>query len=112
MMRVPVYLRASQTITGLGFSIGWANPSTGPALRFVSGALPTPGVLDTEVRGMLTAAWLENLPAAAGQPLLVGYVEWDRTRGAAPSALQFYHAEGRDENQAPLRLESRGGSLQ
>ena len=110
-MRVPVYLRSSQDLTGAGIAVGWAGP--GPAkLRFVEGLAGKPGLLDTGLDGIITAAWLHSFPATAGKPILLGYLEWDLAQGIAPGQLRIYNAEGTGANSTPLRLEWQDASLQ
>ena len=110
-MRVPVYLRSSQDLTSVGISVGWAEP--GPAkLRFFDGPAGKPGLLDTGLPGMVAAAWLHSLPATAGKPILLGYLEWDLAQGIAPGQLRIYNAEGTGAKQTPLRLEWQDASLQ
>ena len=103
-MRVPVYLRASQPLTALGLSIGWADPGAAP-LRFDSGPLAKPVFVDTDVPGMVTAAWLQSLPQNAGQPLLLGYLVWNPVPGAAPARMQVRRAEAASDNHTLLRLD-------
>jgi len=110
-MRVPVYARASRSLTSVGFSVGW-NATTAAKLTFVAGPASAPTVLDTEIPGMVTAAWLQEVPVASGQRVLLGYLEWDRSEGAAPAQLQVYKAEVNSLDLAPRSVETQGGALQ
>jgi len=97
--RVPVYLRASRALTSVAFSIGFAG-SSAAKLTFSKANVGAPALLDTEVPGVVTAAWFQNLPATAGQRVLLGYLEWDLSDGAAPAQLQVYKVEANANSSA------------
>jgi hypothetical protein len=74
-VRVPVYLEAARALelAGLSFSIGMTGlqPET---WNLEPGTAPPPTLVDPDVPGVLSIAWLEGLQVAAGQRLLLGYV--------------------------------------
>ena len=71
-----------------------------------------PTLLDTQVPGVVTAAWLEKFSASAGRPVLLGYLEWDVADGLAPDQLRVYRVEATGEDSSPVRMELPGGALQ
>jgi len=87
--RVPVYLEAARALglAGLSFSIGMTGLQPG-TWNLEPGTAPPPTLIDTDLPGVLSIAWLEGLQVAAGQRLLLGYVV---APGLAPgtSGLQF-----------------------
>jgi sugar lactone lactonase YvrE len=111
VMRVPVYLRAPKALASLGISVGWAGP-TAAKLTFSNGEMGAPAALDTQVPGVVTAAWLQKLPATAGRRALLGYLEWSLADGAAPDRLRVYRVEANGEDLARVRMELLGDQLQ
>jgi hypothetical protein len=88
-VRIPVYLEADRALelAGLSFSIGMPGLQPG-TWNLQPGTAPPPTLIDPEVPGVLSIAWLEGLQVAAGQRLLLGYVV---APGLAPGTdgLQF-----------------------
>jgi sugar lactone lactonase YvrE len=111
VMRVPLYLRAPRPLTSLGISLGWAGP-TAAKLTFSNGEMGAPAALDTQVPGVVTVAWLKNLPVTAGHRALLGYLEWSLADGAAPDRLRVYRVEANGVGLGPVRMELFGDQLQ
>jgi hypothetical protein len=110
-MRVPVYLRAPRQLASLGISIGWAGPTTAE-LTFSNGEMGAPTALDTQVPGVVTAAWLQNVAAAAGQRVLVGYLECGLADGVTPDRLRVHHVETNGVDLTRVGMELFGEQLQ
>jgi hypothetical protein len=92
-VRVPVYLEAARALelAGLSFSLGMTGlqPVT---WNLEPGTAPPPTLVDPDVPGVLAVAWLEGLQVAAGQRLLLGYVEIAGAEaGRLPAATLQFH---------------------
>ena len=74
-VRIPVYLEAARDLelAGLSFSIGMTGLQPG-TWNLERGTAPPPTLVDPDVPGVLSIAWLEGLQVAVGQRLLLGYV--------------------------------------
>jgi len=74
--RVPVFLTSKRDITFSGFSVGLGFRNVKIRLRFQPAAWQ-PTLVDTDLSGFLSAAWLTpmNAKMTSGQALLLGYVE-------------------------------------
>ncbi len=77
----PIYLRANVglDLAGLSFSLGSTRSGAPvrfvPAGSFVPAGNQAPSIVDTAVPGTLAVAWLNGWRAAAGDRVLLGYVE-------------------------------------
>jgi adhesin/invasin len=92
-LRVPVYLEAARDLelAGLSFSLGMTGLQPG-TWNLEPGTAPPPTLIDTDVPGVLAVAWLEGLQVAAGQRLLLGYVEIAGAEaGRLPAATLQFH---------------------
>src|SRR5207247_822693 len=78
---------------GFSFSIGLPEGSAG-WLRFVAAEDRTPSLVDQELPGVVAVAWLDGLTVAAGETVLLGYVET-----MARAELRFYVASGDAQGQ-------------
>jgi DNA-binding beta-propeller fold protein YncE len=76
-LRIPIYLQAQGDLdlAGLSYAVGFAGNVPAPPLRFVAGEASAPSLVDGGVPGALAVAWLDGLRLAAGQRVLLGYVE-------------------------------------
>jgi len=74
-LRIPVYLRARENLAlaGLSFGLGFAGHSS--LLHFVPASGLPPTLVDDAMPATLSVAWLEGLSVAAGERLLLGFVE-------------------------------------
>jgi len=101
-VRIPVYLEAARDLELAGLS--WAVDTGGGAvLQFVAGEAKPPTLVDRDVPGVLSIAWLEGLQVAAGQRLLLGYVV---APGLAPGTgtLQFIGISASAPDGSDVRL--------
>jgi hypothetical protein len=103
-LRVPVYLEAARALelAGLSFSIGMTGLQPG-TWNLQPGTAPPPTLIDTDVPGVLSIAWLEGLQVAAGQRLLLGYVV---APGVAPGTpgVQFIGISASAPDGSDVRL--------
>ena len=100
---IPVYLRAGRelNLSALSFSLGWAGARG--KLRFVAADVGAPSLLDDALAGTLAMAWLEGMQLAAGQRLLLGFIDPAGAAGELPPA--FYGVKANDrQTGAALRL--------
>ena len=74
-LRVPVYLRVRENLTlaGLSFALGVTGPSS--QLRFAPVQDRVPTLVDDGLPGTLALAWLDGFSLAAGDRVLLGFVE-------------------------------------
>ena len=89
-VRIPVYLEAGRDLelAGLSFSLRLESGKVEPGTwNLEPGTAPPPTLVDPDVPGVLSIAWLEGLQVAAGQRLLLGYVV---APGLAPGTLRFH----------------------
>ena len=100
--QVPVYLeaRGDLDLAGLSFALAIDNQPGTRWLRFVAGersgdlrvAMKAPTLVDAGLPGVLAVAWLDGLQVAAGQRLLLGYVEIAGAEaGRLPAATLQFH---------------------
>jgi len=92
-MRIPVYLEAARDLelAGLSFSLGMTGLQPG-TWNLEPGTAPPPTLVDPGVPSVLAVAWLEGLRVAAGQRLLLGYVEIAGAEaGRLPAATLQFH---------------------
>jgi len=82
----PVYLLADQALSLAGFSLGLGVGNT--RIQFVSAPGLSPSLVDTEVPGVLAAAWLNGLSLPAGERVLLGYI------GAPEGSVKLFGASG------------------
>jgi hypothetical protein len=80
--RVPVYLASSRNLTALSFAL---NVRSG---RFIPSPEHMPSLLDTGIRGVVAAAWLQGLSAGREGRLLLGWLE-----GVNSGDLEVYGLE-------------------
>jgi len=101
-VRIPVYFEAARDLelAGLSWSLGTVG---GAVLRFVAGEAKPPTLVDADVPGVISIAWLEGLQVAAGQRLLLGYVV---APGLAPGTdgLQFIGVSANAPDGSDLRV--------
>jgi hypothetical protein len=107
-VRIPLYLvaRGEATLAGVGFAVGLEGESRvrpiRARLRFVpNDAFQPPSLVDDDLPGVLALAWLEGFRIAAGQRLLLGWVD---APGAAP-ALHILGFDAPTEDGARTRGE-------
>jgi hypothetical protein len=89
-VRIPVYLEAGRDLelAGLSFSLRLESGKVEPGTwNLEPGTAPPPTLVDPDVPGVLSIAWLEGLQVAAGQRLLLGYVV---APGLVPGTLRFH----------------------
>jgi len=92
-VRVPVYLEAARALelAGLSFSMGMTGLQPG-TWNLKPGTAPPPTLIDPDVPGVLSIAWLEGLQVAAGQRLVLGYVAIvGAEAGRLPAATLRFH---------------------
>jgi hypothetical protein len=107
--RVPVYLEADRDLAlmGLAWSVGLRDRTAPVALSFGAGDLGKPAVVDTGEPGTLAVAHLEDLMLAAGQRLLLGYVQVPAAADGTAPALEVYGAQANTQGtgeSVPLRF--------
>jgi hypothetical protein len=106
--QVPVYLeaRGDLDLAGLSFALAIDNQPGVRWVRFVTGEAKAPTLLDADVPGALSVAWLEGLHVAASQRLLLGYVEIAGAEaGRLPaSTLQFHGTSASAPDGSDVRL--------
>jgi hypothetical protein len=107
-LRIPLYLvgRSEAVLAGLGFAVGLEGEDRArpiqARLRFVpNDAFQRPSLVDDGLPGVLALAWLEGFRVAAGQRLLLGWVD---APGAAP-ALHILGFDAPTEDAARTRGE-------
>jgi hypothetical protein len=107
-VRIPLYLvgRSEAVLAGLGFAVGLEGEDRArpiqARLRFVpNDAFQAPSLVDDGLPGVLALAWLEGFRIAAGQRLLLGWVE---TAAPAP-ALRVYGLDVPAEPRSGARRE-------
>ena len=75
----PVYLQftAAVSLSGLAFSAGYdaGSDTVGAQVSFVPGQAMSPTLVDGDLPGKISVAWLSELSAKPGQRLLLGYIQ-------------------------------------
>jgi len=108
LIRTPVYLRAVDelALAGLSLALGVEGAPDKPQLRFVaSGRAPAPSLVDGDIPGALALAWLAGFHAAAGERVLLGWVETAATIAGAPAFRLFgLDAATGDDRSQPLAM--------
>jgi hypothetical protein len=102
---VPVYLRGRQDVNlaGLAFAVGLEGEGR-VRLRFVpNDAFQAPSLVDDGLPGVLALAWLEGLRIAAGQQLLLGWIE----TAAGHPLLRIYGFDAQADGTNPARGEAK-----
>jgi hypothetical protein len=72
--RTALYLRANTDLNLAGLSFSLASDQESREMRFVAGS-QSPSLVDSGAAGNLAVAWLNGWTAAAGDRVLLGYVE-------------------------------------
>jgi hypothetical protein len=108
LIRTPVYLRAVDelALAGLSLALGVEGAPGKPQLRFVaSDRAPAPSLVDGDIRGALALAWLGGFHAAAGERVLLGWVDTAATVAGAPAFRLFgLDAAAGDGRSQPLAM--------
>jgi hypothetical protein len=107
---IPVYLWAVRelNLSALSFSLGWTGAAARGKLRFVAADVGAPSLLDDALAGTLAMAWLDGMQLAAGQRLLLGFIDPADAAGALPPA--FYGVKANDrQTGAAVRLATPSG---
>ena len=105
--RVAVYLRAGRDLAGVAVTFGLGDQRS--QLRFQAAPGITPSLVQDRQTGVVAVAWLEGLNVAAGQRILLGYVEGPS--GSAANLKVFgVSASGRNDNRK-VGLDVSGAAL-
>jgi YVTN family beta-propeller protein len=104
-VRIPLYLvaRSDAMLAGAALAVGLEGESR-TRLRFVpNDAFQAPSLVDDGVPGVLALAWLEGFRIAAGQRVLLGWVE----AAATHPVLRIYGFDAQAQGTNPARGEAR-----